>query len=633
MKRSIRQELLVSALFITTVTLVSTGLLLVAVLVRTGNDRTDEYLRNRNTALVYFIEGYFSEIFNTIRFLATDPAVRDAEAVAPADHAVVLDRYRAVSRINENILFLYSGYEHGLMLINDWDPPDDFDHRTRPWYQSAMTNPGEIVTGEPFREAATGDWIISPAVTLHNDNGAVTGVLAIDSSVNRIASLLAREEEYAGGASFMLDSRGRMIVHHDEALLGSYHPLAEQDLSLPWGFVSYRDDQGAKQGFFSRLPELDWIVVSEVQTRYIIAHRMRTILLNVAILATILVALAFLQSVVLGRRFVSPILEITPALEHVARGDFTGTITVQGNTELSSLAESARTVVKKFVDTIGYARDSVQRLTDQARTLSAASENSAAITNQQSAAVTEIVSTTEEAGNLAQRVEQNMTGIARSTTETVNIVQDGVEQIRTVRHQMDEISRANDKTITGIEDLSETVESIWEILQIINGITEQTRIIAFSAELEASAADGGSGENFHIVSAEIRRLADSTVESTALIRKRLEEVRSSSGSLKELSRMGTRIIEHGRSLSRDVETVFEGILERSRDSAGAVNDSVSVVTQQNVSFEQIIKALHQIAEGVHSAAESTTETTRVAEELRRVGDELEQHLMQFRVSP
>ena len=69
------------------------------------------------------------------------------------------------------------------------------------------------------------------------------------------------------------------------------------------------------------------------------------------------------------------------------------------------------------------------------------------------------------------------------------------------------------ETISGIKMLGEKIESIWDIVNIINGIADQTKIIAFNAELEASAA-GEAGKNFQIVATEIRRLADSTVSST-----------------------------------------------------------------------------------------------------------------------
>ena len=74
-----------------------------------------------------------------------------------------------------------------------------------------------------------------------------------------------------------------------------------------------------------------------------------------------------------------------------------------------------------------------------------------------------------------------MTGL---TEQTRTIVTDGLEVVRDSLKRMDEIKNANAETLAGIKELGDKIVSIWEIVNMINGIADQTKIIAFNAELK-----------------------------------------------------------------------------------------------------------------------------------------------------
>ena len=64
-------------------------------------------------------------------------------------------------------------------------------------------------------------------------------------------------------------------------------------------------------------------------------------------------------------------------------------------------------------------------------------------------------------------------------------------------HKLDEIRVANETTLNGIKTLGEKISGISDIALMINSIADQTNIIAFNAEIEASSA-GDAGKNFYI---------------------------------------------------------------------------------------------------------------------------------------
>ena len=87
-------------------------------------------INRTNHAVVIFIEGYFTEIINTIRMLDENKEVMDAIVLGQEARQRTLDEYRSISKANKNITYIYSGYENGLMLINGYTPPAEFDPTT-----------------------------------------------------------------------------------------------------------------------------------------------------------------------------------------------------------------------------------------------------------------------------------------------------------------------------------------------------------------------------------------------------------------------------------------------------------------------------------------------------------------------
>ncbi len=156
---------------------------------------------------------------------------------------------------------------------------------------------------------------------------------------------------------------------------------------------------------------------------------------------------------------------------------------------------------------------------------------------------------------------------------------------------------------------------------MINGIADQTRIIAFNAELEASSA-GDAGKNFQIVATEIRRLADSTVASTGEIKDKISEIQNSSDKLIIASEDGTEKISEGWELSDKLQSVFKEVHDSSELSAKSAEQIALSIDQQVSAFEQILLTLKQISEGIDSFVVSAKATTDASARLRDLADSL-----------
>lgn len=265
--------------------------------------------------------------------------------------------------------------------------------------------------------------------------------------------------------------------------------------------------------------------------------------------------------------------------------------------------------------------DVAVHVTESTESLESLSTETASTALEQSTGVKEIVSTMEDADQLFKNIESKVGDVSLVANKTTTEVQTGITSLSENMQKMQQITEANMETISGIKALSEKINSIWDIVNIINSIADQTKIIAFNAELEASSA-GEAGKNFHIVANEIRRLADGTMESTQEIKERITEIQHSSDNLIITSEGGTEKIHEGCELTEKVSQNFNSIKSAAEITAESAQDIQIIVAQQTSAFEQIVVTLKQISAGADSFSASTQTIRNAVENLQKLADSM-----------
>jgi methyl-accepting chemotaxis protein len=268
---------------------------------------------------------------------------------------------------------------------------------------------------------------------------------------------------------------------------------------------------------------------------------------------------------------------------------------------------------REFADSI---QNLVASLTEASLSLATTAQQNSSVSNQQAAAVAEVVSTMEDSDRLGKTAAERAAEVDIKSVKTLQTATEGVSRMDGYLESMESIRKANEGTIEFIKTLNEDINTIWDVVRMINSIANQVKIIAFNAELEASSA-GPAGKNFEIVATEIRRLADNTVASTAEIRDKTQLIEQAARNLIESSDSTTKAIQSGWENSRKIQEAFNSVKQSSEDasaSAKAINDGIRMQTGGS---EQILMTMKQIA---HSASDFAESTKMLSETSRRLTD-------------
>lgn len=240
---------------------------------------------------------------------------------------------------------------------------------------------------------------------------------------------------------------------------------------------------------------------------------------------------------------------------------------------------------------------------------------------EQSTATKEILSTMEEMNAPAKKIEDSISNIADLSEKTAQEVLSGYTALQENLKKMEELTTLNSKLIIGIRELSSKVTSIGDIINIINAVADQTKLIAFNAELEANKVQGDE-QNFRNVATEIRRLANKIMDSTHEIKNYIIQIQNARDILIQDSQNNTYQIQQGMELSKTLNQHFGNISRSANTNANASTEIKDLIGQENVSFKQVIITLQQINSGIQNFSASTRTLTDTSSILRSNSDKL-----------
>ena len=176
------------------------------------------------------------------------------------------------------------------------------------------------------------------------------------------------------------------------------------------------------------------------------------------------------------------------------------------------------------------------------------------------------------------------------------------------------------------------MQKITDVMEIINNITEQTKLISFNAALEATGA-GEAGKRFSVVASEIRRLAENVAESTEEIKATVIEVRQAMDTLMKSSRESADKIREGVDFVNKVSAVLENILIADQKTTEAAKQISLSTQQQRTASEQVVTTLKEISEGSKQLVKASNQAAMIASDLNTLAEEFKKAVATFKVNP
>lgn len=205
----------------------------------------------------------------------------------------------------------------------------------------------------------------------------------------------------------------------------------------------------------------------------------------------------------------------------------------------------------------------------------------------------------------AEEVSSNVATVASATEELSASIREISGQVQHSSEVSGSAVVKAHETNAMVQSLSNAVDRIGEVVQLINDIASQTNLLALNATIEAARA-GDAGKGFAVVAGEVKGLANQTAKATGEIESQIEEVRSATkqavDAIKEIGDVIANMNEITQAIAAAVEEQSAATKEISRNVGQAAEGSRQVSEYVN----RLAELTGKVDEGAATVERSST---------------------------
>ncbi|MDA1756815.1 methyl-accepting chemotaxis protein [Bacillus cereus] len=190
-----------------------------------------------------------------------------------------------------------------------------------------------------------------------------------------------------------------------------------------------------------------------------------------------------------------------------------------------------------------------------------------------------------ELNNEMLQKEQNL---IQSIEEIIDCSNEGKESVHRLLIVINKLGEQSQRTSNSMNHLSERSKEIEQIVEVIQNIAAQTNLLALNASIEAARA-GEHGKGFAVVANEVRKLAESTAESTKnignLTKKIQEEIEKAYDNTKD----NLHLVDEGVEMSADTNARIENILIMIQTLQNGATNVIKAIENQKSCNDDILR--------------------------------------------
>ncbi|WP_117232645.1 methyl-accepting chemotaxis protein [Vibrio maerlii] len=348
-------------------------------------------------------------------------------------------------------------------------------------------------------------------------------------------------------------------------------------------------------------------------------------------LAVITLVIGTLSALFVTRSITKGIAQVKKITDELSQGnlDIKMSDTANDKNEIGQLLANMNITIESLQDIVSKVNQSSVRIGEMSESLdlvtTTSSNNATELGTQMadiSQSVVELTTSTSEIASSAKHASS----IAQQAASNVEM---GLKEVDQTLFDIDSAENRMQTSSDKVDSLYKETINIGAILEVIQGVTEQTNLLALNAAIEAARA-GEHGRGFAVVADEVRTLAQRTQDSASQINDLITSLQSGANealsSIRNSHETVTQASKQAKQASQNLHVINQHIQELS-----AANSQIATFADQQ---DHLTKSLEENAQQANSITESNTDSVQhisnAAHDLIEVAHNLEHQVNRFK---
>lgn len=371
-----------------------------------------------------------------------------------------------------------------------------------------------------------------------------------------------------------------------------------------------------------------WLTLDEASRAGFVAQAERAIAFKMGGLILLSAVMAAVAAAVGGGLIARPLQRVAEEASALAEGRLDRARLIPGDGEVWLISNVFSRLKERLVLLVSRLSAATGRIGGAARVLQQASSSSEAGAAEQAAALNETSATTEELAQSARQIASSAASVQDLAQKTLEAAESGLFTAEAFRAAIERMRQDNRSIAAAVERLAGRVQQIGRIVDVINAVADRSDLLALSAELEGTRA-GEVGRGFSLVAAEMRRLAENVLESTAEVEELIGEIRTATRQTSEATERARVLTEGGTALADEVSRALTTVAQSARQTSDSVRTISLATQQQQTGTDQLAEAMADILGITQQSLASTRQLTAANERLQTLSGELAEVVQKF----
>ncbi len=378
------------------------------------------------------------------------------------------------------------------------------------------------------------------------------------------------------------------------------------------------------------------------------AKTIKTIALLVVVLSWVIAGIA---GIFIIRGITLTIKHISHKLKVVSSGDLTVSVDSGRRDEFRVLDNNIADMIKNSRDLIVQVSATAQNVSASTTKLAEASEVLTNSSSQISTAVSEMDNGMNQQAQgtqdslllmdeLSQRITQAVQTVQQMdhiTGSTKSIIANGMSTMDDLTKKSADTTSITKSVTSNVMKLEGSLLEIENFVGTINGIAEETSLLALNASIEAARA-GEAGRGFAVVAQSVSKLSEGTIEAANEIQNVMDQIKGYAKETMNVAKQAENIVFRQSDTVHDTISVFKGInnsmerlmsdiaalegtianMEKYRNDTLSAIEGISAVSEETAASVSVVNdSLKRQVAIVDNLYESTVELEERARELTK----------------